>query len=185
MSRAVLAAANFQLQSLLQSCIVEPDDVERLSDNTGALMFMGTPFEGSNTAKWTGLFEKLVELIPMAKTNKTLLDHLQTDSHDLRALGEEFPEWLANRERPGKGRIRVICFFEEFATKLGHIVSRESAQIGGNRLFSLPADHTGICKFDNFEDPKYKTVLSVLQSWVDEIKATSSAVKPEVVCSGP
>ena len=63
----------------------------------------------------------------------------------------------------------------------GRIVSPESAQIGNEKVITLSADHKGICKFDNFEDPKYKTVLATLRRWVDEIKRTSSEPKPEAV----
>lgn len=172
------------MQGLLDSGTVEPDHVERLSNNTGALMFMGTPFEGSDAARWTGLFERLAKYIPTFTLNKVLLDHLKAESHDLKALGEEFPVWLKNRESPDGAQIRVMCFFEEFATSVGTIVPRESAQIGGNNAVALPADHSGICKYDNFEDPKYKTVLRILERWVEEIKAASSATKPDVVGPG-
>ncbi|KAL8840784.1 MAG: hypothetical protein Q9176_003630 [Flavoplaca citrina] len=40
-------------QSLLQSSSVEPDNVEKISDHTAALTFMGTQFEGSKAfPKW-------------------------------------------------------------------------------------------------------------------------------------
>ena len=133
---------------------------------------MGTPFEGSDSAKWSGLFERLARLSPLCQINKELLNHLQTDSHDLKILGEEFPKWLNNRQSPAERKVRVMCFFEERPTRsLGHIVPRASAQIAGYEAVSLPDDHVGMCKFDNFEDPKYKTVLNTLKKWVEEIRA--------------
>ena len=128
-------------------------------------------------AKWANFLERLLKLVNV-NVNKTLLDHLQTDSHDLKALGEEFPKWLNNR------KVHVMCFYEEYPTKLcGFIVPRTSAEIAGHDAVSLPGNHADMCKFDNFEDPKYKTVLNTLRTWVDEIKAANSAKDPKPVGS--
>ncbi|KAL8693885.1 MAG: hypothetical protein Q9224_003668 [Gallowayella concinna] len=173
-------------QSLLQSSSIEPDDVERLSDHTAALTFMGTPFEGSKTAGWASLFERLSGLTHIGKINQTLLDHLQSDSHDLKTLGEDFPKWLNSRRSAGKKRVRVVCFFEELPSQLaGHIVPRASAELPGEDTLSLHGDHVGICKFENDKDPKYRIVLDKLSKWVEEIKMASSAGKPEAIGFNP
>lgn len=162
-----------------------PNDTDKFSDHAEALAFMATPFGGSDTTKWTSFFEKLSSLLPTVKINKNLLDHLQTDSHDLKDLGENFPKWLHNHRNQDKSQVRVMCFYEDLSTQsLGHIVSRESAQLTGYETASLDANHTGICKFDNFEDPKYKTVLNTLRKWVEEIKARNNEEDTEAVSSG-
>ncbi|KAL8913113.1 MAG: hypothetical protein Q9171_002007 [Xanthocarpia ochracea] len=169
-------------QSLLESLFIDAAGVERLSDHTAALTFMGTPFEGSDTAKWSNLFKRLSQLLPIGEVNKNLLDYLRTDSHELKILGEDFPKWLNNRQTPGERRVQVICFFEELSTHgIGHIVPRESAQIAGHESLSLPDNHVGICKFDNFQDPKYKIVLSYLMKWVVEIREGSRVQNPQTV----
>ncbi|KAL8982254.1 MAG: hypothetical protein Q9205_003183 [Flavoplaca limonia] len=146
-----------------QSSSVEPDNVEKISDHTAALTFMGTPFEGSKAAAWADMFRRL---------SKT--------------LGEEFPKWLNSRRSPKKKRVRVMCFFEEKASQPGgHIVPRESAEIPGEDSRSLPDDHVGICKFENDKDPKYKMVLDKLSGWVDEIKLASNAEKHKAVDFNP
>ena len=134
---------------------------------------MATPFGGSDTTKWTDFFQRLSHLSHIGSFNKALLDHLKTDSHELKTLGEEFPKWLNNRSKPKGKEVRVICFFEEFATKIGHVVPRESATIPGREELSLSSDHIGICKFDNFEDPKYKLVVGYLKRWIEEIKTVN------------
>ncbi|KAI4177645.1 MAG: hypothetical protein LQ343_000108 [Gyalolechia ehrenbergii] len=162
--------------SLLQSSTIEPDDVEKFSDHTNGVVFMGTPFGGSDTTEWASFFERLLQVLPVGKFNKTLLEHLKKDSHQLKILGEEFPQWLNNRRHAEERKVRVMCFFEEFPVPgVGHVVTRESARIAGYEAVSLPGDHRGICKFDNFQDPKYKTVLNTLRTWVDEIKAESKS----------
>ena len=170
------------IQSLLESLFIDAAGVERLSDHTAALMFMGTPFEGSDTTKWSNLFKRLSQLLPIGEVNKNLLDYLRPDSHELKILGEDFPKWLNNRQTPGERRVQVICFFEELPTPgIGHIVPRESAQIAGHESLSLPDNHVGICKFDNFQDPKYKIVLSYLMKWVVEIREGSRVQSPQTV----
>lgn len=142
---------------------------------------MGTPFEGSDTARWTGFFQRLSSLFPVVTINNTLLDHLKKDSHELKVLGEEFPKYLKNRSGSGRGRAHVACFFEEQpTTKLGLIVTRDSAQIAGHDSILVPGDHVGICKFVNFEDPKYKTVLNILKQWLEEIRAARKAENVQV-----
>ena len=149
-------------------------------------MFLGTPFEGSNKAKWAGLLAHMAKFFPKAGVTETLLDHLKSDSSELEVLGKEFKGWLASRQTPEERQVHIACFCEELPTMTaiadaGRIVSPESAQIGNEKVIPLSADHQGICKFDNFEDPKYKTVLATLRRWVDEIKRTSSEPKPEAV----
>lgn len=169
-------AVDHDYQSLLQSSTIEPDDVEKFSDHTNGVVFMGTPFGGSDTTEWASFFERLLQVLPVGKFNKTLLEHLKKDSHQLKILGEEFPQWLNNRRHAEERKVRVMCFFEEFPVPgVGHVVTRESARIAGYEAVSLPGDHRGICKFDNFQDPKYKTVLNTLRTWVDEIKAESKS----------
>ena len=165
-----------------------------LCDNTNGLIFMGTPFEGSNTTKWIDFFGKIAKLLPTSGINTTLTNHLKPDSHELKTLTEDFAEWLTNMDRrpdekdkdKNKGKkIKVVCFSEEFPSQPGGlIVPRELARIGGHKVIPLPADHIGIYKFENFEDPKYKAILPVLQGWVEEIKKADAgaARRPEVLC---
>lgn len=142
---------------------------------------MGTPFEGSDTTRWTGFFGRLSSLFPVVTINKTLLDHLKKDSHDLKILGEDFPSYLKNRSGSGGRPVHVACFFEERPTSaLGHIVPRDSAGIVGHESILLPDNHVGICKFDNFEDPKYKVVLGILKKWVEEIRKAERGEDVEV-----
>ncbi|KAL8840534.1 MAG: hypothetical protein Q9170_001287 [Blastenia crenularia] len=161
-------------QSLVQLSSTGPEGTDKICDHTSGLAFLGTPFEGSATAGWTSFFEKLSGLSHIGKVNKSLLDHLQKDSHELKILGEEFPKWLMSRQHAEGKNVRVICFFEELPTQvLGYIVPRDSARIAGFDCVSLPSDHSEMCKFDNFKDPKYIIVLSTLSKWVEDLKVGS------------
>ena len=56
-----------------------------------------------------------------------------------------------------------------------------SAHLEGHDTQSLRADHSGICKFSDRDDPKYQTVLKVLQAWIEEYRSGIKQEKPETV----
>ena len=130
------------------------------------------------------LFEGVSKFLHIGSVDKQLIEHLNKDSHNLKKLGEELPQWLNNRQAPADKQVRVVCFFEALPMKVaGHeeyVVPKESATLPGHEAISLLADHVGMCKFDNFEDPKYKDVISVLKRWVAEIKALSEDISSKV-----
>lgn len=77
-----------------------------------------------------------------------------------------------------------MVFHEELSTAgVGHIVPRDSARIDGYNSVALHGDHTGICKFDNFEDPKYKNVRAILEAWIENIKNARKDEDPKAVSS--
>ena len=155
----------------------------KIAEHTDALAFFGTPFGGSDTTKWASFFERVSHLSHIGKWNKSLLEHLKTDSHELKTLGEDFPKWLNNPVGSRKKPVHVTCFYEDYPNKIlgKHIVPADSARLPGHRDLSLPGDHASMCKFDNFEDPKHKIVSTVLKGWVDEIRAANKADPPPTV----
>ena len=150
---------------------MDPDNAKEVAEQTDGLAFLGTPFGGSDTAKWTAVFERLSRLIYSSSVNKNLLDHLRTDSHELKLLIERFSKWLDAQQKPGGKRIHIVWFYEEQASKYGHIVPHDSARLQPYREISLPADHQGICKFDNLQDTKNIEVRNFLMQCIDDIKA--------------
>ena len=139
-----------------------------VSENVGAVAFLGTPFEGSNKAQWAGTARILMKLLRLSNDNKELLDNLEPRSSSLATLSRDFPLWLAKENSTKK--INVMCFYEEGDSSVGKIVSQQSASIQGQESLSLHSDHIGMCKFSNAEDANYKTVMQVLRGWVDELK---------------
>lgn len=90
--------------------------------------------------------------------------------------------WLSSRRRDGE--VHLVSFHEELPTAgAGHVVPRESARIDGYKSVPLHDNHTGICKFDNFKDPKYVVVLSILQEWMEKIKIAGQDDVPKAVSS--
>ncbi|KAL6719999.1 hypothetical protein ACLMJK_001920 [Lecanora helva] len=135
-------------QSLLPYASMESEETQQIAKNTFGLAFMSTPFAGSETAEWARFFERLF-------------------------AGSQFSVWLnsAKQSEDSIKNIRAMFFYEEMPTvAAGLVVSPNSSRINGWPSLALHDNHAGICKFDNFEDPKYKQVLPILKKWVDELK---------------
>ncbi|KAM5436544.1 hypothetical protein MferCBS31731_005822 [Microsporum ferrugineum] len=61
--------------------------------------------------------------------------------------------------------IEVVCFFEEFKTAMGEIVSKASASITGYETQSIPADRRDMCKFASKDEDGYQRISRVLKRW--------------------
>ena len=148
----------------------EAPDQNIISEQTEGVAFMGTPFEGSEQAKWASRGEKILDLLHLGKYNSQVLENLAPKSAKLANLGVDFPDWLGQRRKDPKTQIRIMCFFEDRPEpKVGLIVSPESAKIAGYPDRAMHATHTGMCKYENKTDPNYQEVLGVLRRWIDKI----------------
>lgn len=88
-----------------------------MEESVRRIAFLGTPFQGSDIAKWTDFGRKITDLF--GDTNKVLLDDLKQGSYQLKAISEKFPEWLRGREGAEATKVEIVCFTEEFVT--GHL----------------------------------------------------------------
>ncbi|KAL8889203.1 MAG: hypothetical protein Q9192_006055 [Flavoplaca navasiana] len=140
-----------------------------MEESVRRIAFLGTPFQGSDIAKWTDFGRKITDLF--GDTNKVLLDDLKQGSYQLKAFSEKFPEWLRGREGAEATKVEIVCFTEEFVTgHLGKIVTDESAHIKGYKVLTLHANHQDMCKFSDKDDENYKAVMKVLLRWVKDLK---------------
>ncbi|KAI4275684.1 MAG: hypothetical protein LQ337_003040 [Flavoplaca oasis] len=140
-----------------------------MEESVRRIAFLGTPFQGSDIAKWTDFGRKITDLF--GDTNKVLLDDLKQGSYQLKAISEKFPEWLRGREGAEATKVEIVCFTEEFVTgHLGKIVTDESAHIKGYKVLTLHANHQDMCKFSDKDDENYKAVMKVLLRWVKDLK---------------
>jgi hypothetical protein len=150
-------------------------------------VFLGTPHEGSNKAKWAETGQKFLKFF-RKDTSKEIIDILKEDSVKLGELGEAFPVFLRSRresQEPGT-KIEVVCFFEEYETPIGmvcqsnlllampalnhmKIVTKSSASLAGYEKLSIPADHQDMCKFSDKSDVGYRRVSDVLRRWTREL----------------
>lgn len=155
------------------------EPVREIGKRTRGIAFLGTPFEGSDKAKWaeTGLRFFLL----FKDTNDAIPTDLREDSKKLSDVGEAFPDLLRRRresEEP-RSKIEVTCFCEERRTKilglagLETVVSRESASLSGYETLSIPANHLKMCRFEESEEIGYQRVAGVLLRWTKNLVAES------------
>ena len=80
------------------------------------MVFLGTPFRGSNLAKWAEIFRKIANVFHEIQSEK--LNDLQTKSEKLKILAESFPE-VVNKRRSEGSKIGVMFCYETLKMKLG------------------------------------------------------------------
>ncbi|KAK3172720.1 hypothetical protein OEA41_006044 [Lepraria neglecta] len=140
-------------------------DTAIVSSYIQGMIFFGTPFRGSNSAKWANYVQKIAHAFSETNTNK--LRDLRENSDKLKMLAEAFPG--IHRKRYDKGEIIGVAFF--FETLRLHkilIVEEDSAWIPGvGDKESIRADHTSICKFSTRENEGYKAVVGKIKKFAD------------------
>lgn len=104
------------------------EPVREIGKRTRGIAFLGTPFEGSDKAKWaeTGLRFFLL----FKDTNDAIPTDLREDSKKLSDVGEAFPDLLRRRresEEP-RSKIEVTCFCEERRTKILGLAGLETVR---------------------------------------------------------
>jgi len=119
---------------------------QEVINNTCGTIFLGTPFQGSDTAKWAGLAEKVLSML--GDSNDQIIKDLDTKSTKLKQISSDFHLLLQQRsELKELNPIQVACFFETKSTMwkkkkdLGLIVTKQSAAIAGYQPMPINADH--------------------------------------------
>ncbi|KAK3365588.1 hypothetical protein B0T24DRAFT_669813 [Lasiosphaeria ovina] len=159
-----------------QACLVASQFKESsdLASRIKCLMFLGTPHHGSNSA------ERLDKILRVGVNPMSATDYvrdlrrdslsIQTINDDFRHIAEDYLlySFYETRKSPG----------------LGYIVDKDSACIGGPKhevVLPLDGDHRSICKFDNDDDPNYRTVHDHLVRIVDSLIDISSELELDAV----
>jgi len=135
-----------------------------ISKCTKRIAFFGTPHHGSDKAQWIDSCRGFFSLIK--DTNSGLLKDLEKNSEVLVRLGEDFGKWLRKHEK----EVGIACFYEELKSAVGFIVPRESAKLLEYPNESIWADHCGMCKYANKDDPMYRKVSGRLVRCAKEIR---------------
>jgi protein SERAC1 len=150
---------------------------QALTDNVVGIIFLGTPFAGSQKATWGDIGLKIVKAL--GTTKDTDVKDLKERSARLVTINEEFDKFTQRRDRKEKNKalppVRVVCYFEEqptyFASKdVGFVVDKESAtRVRYDKVLSIDEDHVNMTKFPNEYSNDYKSVAAQLKSWVDNL----------------
>jgi len=157
-------------------------DVRTIADKTYGIIFLGTPHEGSDMAKWAGIGLQFFRLD--SSTNATRnLDVLKKESVKLYEVSYNFKMFLRGRnesKEPDRKKIDIVCFYEEKRLTIGKVdigwvVPKESAVLEAFKIVSIPANHMEMARFENKNDVGYKRVVGELDAWMTSL---ASLVQP-------
>jgi protein SERAC1 len=128
------------------------------------MIFLRTPFEGSDNAEWANTASRYSSWISL--TNNEKAKDLEERSAKLVGINEAFLKFLKARDR-SKTPIEVACYFEEYPIYVadggfGVIVSKKSAVFPGIDSLSIPANHIDICKFKDEDRNGFRNILEKL-----------------------
>ncbi|KAK8199023.1 uncharacterized protein BKA78DRAFT_300874 [Phyllosticta capitalensis] len=146
-----------------------PEKPERnIFDQTVGFVFIGTPHHGSDLTAWAKYLERTLE-IAQRSPNNNLLDVLSPDAVQLKDLSENF-DTVATRSKP----IEKYCCYETWSTTVGgidvgQIVSEMSSRMNDAECVAIKANHVGMCKFNNAEDPNYRAVARCIKKLVSQV----------------
>ena len=127
------------------------------------MFFLATPHRGSDMAQLLGNILK----VSMTHSQKPFVADLDRNGMACQIINDEFRHCANN--------LRLRTFYEAIKTQLGPIssliVNQDSATLGYHNEQSalLNADHRGICKFEDENDPNYVTLRNSLESIVRDL----------------
>lgn len=131
--------------------------------STYGILFLGTPHNGSDMAKWGSLLQNICSAVlprKVMESSSQLISALQTDNETLQNINSLFAEILP--------RYHVYFFHETRSTDIKGtrqlIVDETSAApyIEGVERMGIEADHSSMCKFDDETAPGYEAVAEAI-----------------------
>ncbi|KAK2928296.1 Alpha/Beta hydrolase fold [Fusarium oxysporum f. sp. vasinfectum] len=133
------------------------DDVDAVARNVAGMVFLGTPFAGSNAAKWGELVRKIFNVA--------------------------FPEVIRKRNSNAESKVQIVFFFETLDTGGIRIVEDQPASHPGiGETLPLRANHISIYKFESSDNEGYKFVKTkILQMMRGEVKESNDKVTQQVI----
>jgi hypothetical protein len=160
------------------------DQYREMISRVFGMVFLATPHKGANSAK---LLNTLLSTYPLSSSKIYISelernsDLLQDINHQFRAVCEELKLVSFYETRKTHLRVaasRIVSFYLFMYGTVGvdatQLVEKESAVLGYPRekTSQLDADHHGVCKFKNPDDPKYILVRNMLK-WL------AASIQPE------
>ncbi|PGH04037.1 hypothetical protein GX51_03707 [Blastomyces parvus] len=136
--------------------------------STYAILFMGTPHNGSDLANLGSAIQTLFNLVPkkLFDTTPNLLKTLRPDNEILQNVNRQFAEIM--------GRFRIYFFHESKPMDLKgtrkFIVDESSAApvIEGVERMGIEADHGAMCRFESEKSPGYEAVAEAILRYTKE-----------------
>ncbi|KAL6817502.1 hypothetical protein V8C40DRAFT_281697 [Trichoderma camerunense] len=145
----------------------DPEDTQRVLEDTCGIIFLGTPHLGSPVA---GFGATLAYLTGFLGSNTGLLLLLRSNGEMLVNLSIAFQACLERKYQELDKKTKIVSICEQKPTYLlnwlyaGLIVSLASATFGTNfmEVFKVDKDHSGLNKCPDSEDPLYKILTGQL-----------------------
>jgi hypothetical protein len=143
--------------------------------STYGILFLGTPHNGSDLAKWGTLLQSICAAVLPKKffdTSPQLIEALKTNNETLQNINRFFIEII--------GRYRVYFFHEskpmDLKGTISFVVDEDSAApvIEGVERMGIERDHSHMCKFEDENAPGYDVVAEAIQRYAEEAPATIS-----------
>ncbi|KAI1751937.1 hypothetical protein F4782DRAFT_530881 [Xylaria castorea] len=128
-----------------------------LLESTKAVVFMGTPHQGSPLAGYGEFVSKLWNAVQgSASTSST--SQLKTFSRELQTIASDFTELASGME--------IVTFYElKNMPYVGRIVEDWSARMNHPRetCLGISTNHMDICKFNSSSDQNFQSIVRQLQ----------------------
>ncbi|KAI6082266.1 hypothetical protein F4821DRAFT_272559 [Hypoxylon rubiginosum] len=140
-------------------------DAKSIAKNLRGLVFLGTPFKGSPSARPAEAARKILKLFGVSTQDQTL-KLLGVDSERLDELTRAFPELLNKRRmsRKSENKIEAFFFYETLKTHSIQIVDPDSAQIPGcGDCAPIRASHIDICRFSKDTEEGYSVIVAAIR----------------------
>ena len=137
--------------------------------STYGILFLGTPHNGSDIAKWGTLLQSICSAALPSRffdTSPQLVEALKTNNETLQNINRSFVEII--------GRFRIFFFHESKPTNLKgtmqYIVDEDSAApvIEGVERMGIERDHSHMCKFEGDNAPGYDVVAEAIQRYATD-----------------
>ncbi|THC99933.1 hypothetical protein EYZ11_000631 [Aspergillus tanneri] len=131
--------------------------------STYGILFLGTPHNGSDVAKWGLLLQNICSAVlprKFVETSPHLVKALRTNNETLQNINSLFAEIM--------GRFHIYFFHETLSTDVKGtrevIVDESSAApyAEGVERMGIESDHRNMCKFEEDSSPGYEAVAEAL-----------------------
>jgi hypothetical protein len=145
------------------------DDLRSIAVSTYGIIFLGTPHNGADPAKWGLMLQRMVNvLVPKSilHTDNHLVKTLQSNNETLQNINIDFLEIFQ--------RFQICMVHETQKTDLkgtkALIVDNISASppLPGVKYFGIEATHSLMCKFETKNSPGWSNVAGSIKTWVED-----------------
>lgn len=153
------------------------DDNRSIFVSTYGIIFLGTPHNGADPAKWGVILQGMVSaLVPkkIMHSESQLVKTLKANNETLQNINLHFLDIYQ--------KFKICMVHEAMPTDIkgttkAFVVDKDSAAplLPDVLYFGIEATHSGMCKFESKNAPGYMNVSTTIKSWVQECGPTIQA----------